>query len=256
MTVVNQPNAVSPVQSASAGGGVKFRLDKVFTTIQALLDDPSGVDYDQDYLLPFVNLAWEKIGNRFSGLGLTYEEDVQVLSSVPAGTTNLSDYQAEGGALEAILVPLRIEWKEVGTVDTEYRKVAQATILPDVDATTEGVRSYEWRKGVIFITPSAIAVDLRVRFKTFSLDFSGGEVTREIIVGARNVLAHKTCEIIMSPGIRNNVPAMQWHREQYENDASEFENLCVKQKNGPHLRIRRMSGRRRGLPRYFARVQP
>lgn len=232
----------------------KFRLNKVISTVQAMLDDPAGLTFDSDYLMPFVNLAWDKISNRFSSLGLTYEEDVEVLNPVTAGTADLSQFQADGGVIAAMLLPTYVEWKRVDDDDTHYAEVKLCGRLPDVNSEAEGHAAYEWRGGVIYLTPSSIDTVVRVRFKTFTVDFS--DPSDQIISGVRNVIAHKIVELVCSPTVRSNPDGMKYHAAEYERDACEFESLCVKQKNAAHLRIGRMSGRTRRSPGIVLRAQP
>jgi hypothetical protein len=223
-----------------------LNVGEVVQAIGALNDDPANQVIDKDYCLPFINLAWMDIAAEFNALGLQYQEEVVVLSAVPAGTSDLSTFQAAGELLESIVLPTLVEWKRTEEEDTQYREVALREKLPDVQTEDQGISAYQWRKGKVIVTPSSIAVDIRVTFKAYSLDFV--DPVTSIIVGAGNLIAYKASEMLNSPKVRNDAAAVAYFAAKFRDAADNFEVLCVKQKNREGFRIGRMHGRRRVQP--------
>lgn len=231
-----------------------LKVGDIVKAIGAYLDDPGNLEFDQSYCLPFINAAWNDLAVKMAGLGLDYEEVVAELSNVPADTADLKAYQAAGELLETMLLPVKIEWKRVGDEDVRYALVDMVREIPDVMPGAEGVSGWEWRGAAIYITPSACAVDLRVRFKAYSVDFV--DPVEGVIVGAGNIIAYSACEIINSPSVRGNAAAMNYFAAKGKDAREEFEALVIKQKNKQKLRIGSMSGRTRRMSRVVLRAQP
>ena len=217
----------------------------------ALLDDPAASTFDKDYLLPFINQAWDDLAISLQALGLDYQEVVTTVA-VPANTTDLSAFQADGQALESLLLPVKIEWKRAADEDIAYKLVDSVAELPDVVQGTEGHRAWEWRTSKIFITPSAIDTIVRIRFKAFSLDFQ--DPIEGFIIGVGNVLAYKVAELVSSPTVQNNAGGVMYFAQKGREAMDNFEVLCVKQKQRLGYRVGRQYGRSLRRQPYIARV--
>jgi hypothetical protein len=189
---------------------------------------------------------------KISVIDTARDEVVAEIANVPAGTADLSAYQAEGQALDSMIVPTKVEWKRVGEDETRYSKVAMVEELPDVQDGTEGIAACEWRGGTIFVTESAIAVDLRIRFKAYSLNFV--DPTDGMMRSAGNIIAYNACELMCSPTVRNNPQGMAYFRQKGQEAKDNFEVLCVKRKQGIVKRFGRLSGRTHRSARYIARA--
>lgn len=171
-------------------------VSTVIKRIQVQLDDPSGKRFDTAYILGFLDQNWEDLMTEFEAYGLTFEDQVLVIQSVPAQTKDLSAYQTTGQALQYMIQPKFLEWKVVGDDDTKYKKIPLVDHLRDQqdESISTGIANYEFRDGVIFISASAVDVDIRVRYQSAPTAFT--DPTNQIIRGTTNVFVYKAASQI------------------------------------------------------------
>ncbi len=190
---------------------------------------------DIDYIQKFIAIRNDDINLRFQSLGLNFDTQVVVLLAVPANTTDLSAYQAEGGLLEQLFSPdstsgdSPIEWRLTGQNDLAWEPVpwvakvidtniATATGVgggfggggmggggfgggggaPTVQSDSAVVASFEWRGGIIFISPCSQIVDLRIR-GDFLPSFADNDAA-PLIKGMTAMLSFWTCELMAKYG--------------------------------------------------------
>lgn len=220
-----------------------LKVGEICQRVAHLADDPGQTTFDQDFVRPFLNQCADDMALELAALGMSYAEVVSVINPVAATTANLSAYQATGQPLESMVVPVYLEWKRVGDDDTRYIEIPQLARVLDVNAATQGNASYEWRNGVIYISPSSIATVIRVRFRAYSLDYV--DPASKVTIGASNVIAYKTLELVHSPTARNNKEAAVFFAGKYREAMDNFEVLLTKLKQGIGYRIQRTSQRNR-----------
>lgn len=168
-------------------------VSTVVARVQLLLED-QGQDWaSTDYVIQYLGIHNEDVESFLENLDLSYDTDVIVLSAVPAGTTDLSLYQQDGGPLDMMVMATALEWRLVGEDDTKWRPVRRKDKVLDVQAVM-GIASYEWRHGLVFISPSVVDVDIRVRAEDLPAVLDSDSST--YIKGLTNVLVYGVAELI------------------------------------------------------------
>ncbi len=218
----------------------------IIRRVQVEFDDRDGSWCDQDYILDFLSIANEDVENELEDLDLSYETNVVVLPAVPAGTTDLSGYQAEGQPLANMVEPTALEWRLVGDTDLNWRPIPSQDKVTDVltptpgqPSATEGIASYEWRGGIIIISPSSVDTDIRVRDEELPAVLNSDST--QYVKGMENVLVYKACIHIAADrggGLAKKVPYFQGL---YDNAFTAVSDKMVKQEQ---VTPRRAAGRR------------
>lgn len=194
----------------------------------------------------FLDIVNEDVENELEDLDLSYETAVILLPDVPAGTTDLSGYQADGKPLANMVEPTALEWRLVGDTDLSWRPVPPQDRVTDVLApsagepsATQGVASYEWRGGVIFISASSVDVDIRVRCEELPAVLNSDST--QYIKGMENVLVYAACEHIAANRGGGLAKLIPWFQKKYEQAFDSIGDRMVKQEQ---VTPRRMAGRR------------
>lgn len=169
-------------------------MAEVVKRTQDLLGDPTGSQFDKGYLESTINQRYDDMIVELDALDLSYEESVVEINPFAANTADLSVQLAAGGSLESLMVPELIEWKLVGQADTEYVEAEKRDKVLDVAPGTEGIASWEWRGGNIYVSKSSADVVLRVRFQAMSTNIV--DATDNVIRGVTNILAYKTAALV------------------------------------------------------------
>lgn len=236
-------------------------VQKVVTRLQSLLKLAYGQDSDYadyDYLANFVAVVNDDIEAELDGLDLHFDVQVVVLLNVPANTTSLAGYQADGQPLMCLLFPNStdgsspIEWRVAGQSDQNWIEVPQVGKVLDTNTApgnsgtvvsdSQSVASFEWRGGIIYISPSSQAVDIRVRGEF--LPTLADNDAAPFVKGLVNVIAYKTGSLVSQLGPENATAASFF--EKGHNDAlSVFEARIGKSKHGQTIRL---GGRRSQYP--------
>ncbi len=137
-------------------------LTTLKTRIRSLVDDPDATYATDAFLLPLVNQKYEELYNRMLSTGAEFERKAVELFGVGPQTRDLSAYGMTGQPLELMVQPLTLEWKLAGLDNTNYRPATLVDKVKDVIA-NQFIEEWEWRTGTIYVTPCALAVDLRIR---------------------------------------------------------------------------------------------
>jgi hypothetical protein len=137
-------------------------LTTVKTRIRSLVDDPDATYATDAFLLPLINQKYEELYNRMLSTGAEFERKVVELFGVAPQTPDLSAYNLAGQPLELMVQPLMLEWKLAGLDSTNYRQATLVDKKKDVIA-DQFIEEWEWRTGIIYLTPCVLAVDLRIR---------------------------------------------------------------------------------------------
>ena len=224
-------------------------VQDVITDIQTLFGDPAGEQIDDNYVLGFVKIQSGIIEARLETLDLSYDTAVVILPSVPANTADLSSYQTTGQPLSEIMVPTTLEWRLPGQDDTFWQEIPRLDKVQDTTTSLvggtsnlDGIQSYEWRAGIIYITPSDEVCDIRVRFEVLPtyLNYNSANY----IPGLRSVLTFGTAVLIRDErGGTDGKTAKRW-QDQYDRTMDDFEDRLVKNEQPIG---RRMAGRRSGM---------
>lgn len=231
------------------------------TRAQTLLGAALGVSSnyaDYDYIIKFIAIRNDDINLRFQSLGLNFDTQVVVLLNVPANTTDLSSYQQTGGALENLFMidssdgTSPLEWRPAGGTDLQWQPVPMVGKVVDTNTATPGnpvasesatVDSFEWRGGIIYISPCSQIVDLRVRG-----DFVPALTDNDaapFIKGILNVLVYWTCETICKYGPGQESNAYLGFKDDASRAEGDFLPILAKAQHSNPLRF---GGRRTQWP--------
>lgn len=221
---------------------MSWTFGQVKARVRNLLDDPQGSYLTDDFIGPLVNEAYEDMNSQLMATQSSYDIGVIELPAIPAGTANLTDQQTGTGPLERMAaMPERIDWKPAGTDPSYYQLVENFAILPD-SSPEEGVAGWEFRSGIIWLTPSSIPVDLRVRG-----EFLAQQLREDTDVLATHprigyVVAYATAALIAA--VRGNTPWAQAYESKAAEGMDEIMGQLVRAEQGQVRRISRQSRRR------------
>lgn len=127
------------------------------------MDDPQGSYLTDSFIVPLINEVYDDANSQLASTQSSYDISVVEVPGIQPGTPNLESLQAPGEILASLTdQPLRIDWKAAGTAAYYYQLVPNYEVLPDVQP-QQGMTGWEFRSEVIWLTPSSIAVDLRIR---------------------------------------------------------------------------------------------
>lgn len=221
-----------------------MNLAEVKSRIRALVDDPDGTYVTDGFLAPLINQKYEEIYNRMLSTGAEFERRVVELANIPALTSDLSAYNLPGRELELMLQPLLLEWKQAGLDPTSYRTAALVDRVKDV-VPGQTLDDWEFRSGVIYITPTSQAVDIRIRG-----DFLFAPLTAETdaIAAAKNLghaVAYGTASLIGT--VRGNQAWTQAYAILQDNAVDDVMQYLARKDQAKVRRVGRIS--RRGGPR-------
>jgi hypothetical protein len=216
-------------------------LSTVKSRIRSLVDDPDASYATDAFLLPLINQKYEELYNRMLSTGAEFERRVIELFNVPAQTTNLSSYALTGQPLELMVQPLQFEWKQAGLAPTNYRA---ASLVDKVEDVIPGqlVDDWEWRAGVIYFTPSTLALDIRIRGDFL---FAALNTDTDVVAVSKNfghALAYGTAALVGA--VRGNQAWAQAYTLLQDNALDDIMQYLTRKDQAKIRRVGRMSGRR------------
>lgn len=220
---------------------MSWTFGQVKARVRNLLDDPQGSYLTDDFIGPLVNEAYEDLNSQLTTTQSSYDINVVELPGIPAGTPNLASEQAGAGPLQRLAaMPERIDWKPAGTDPSYYQLIENFAVLPD-SMPQEGVYGWEYRSGTVWLTPSSIPVDLRVRG-----EFQAQPLTEDTDVLVTHprigyVVAYATASLVAA--VRGNTPWALAYDSKAAEGMDEIMGQLVRSEQGQVHRIRRQSGR-------------
>jgi len=224
-------------------------VEAIVKRVQKLFQDEQAAWCDKGYILGWLEMYNEDLASYLENLDLAYDEQVVVLESVPAQTTDLSSYQLDGGQLGGMVYPISLEWKLTTENNLQFRPVDPVDKEIDTDASLDGqpvqsnlagIASWEWRGSKVFISPSSVAVDIRMRAEMLPDVVNTDSST--YIAGMTNVLAYGIAVMIADTvgGVGNGKLSIKF-ADRHQKALDIIVDRLVKQDQIPH---RRMGGRR------------
>jgi hypothetical protein len=138
-------------------------VNTINATVRALVEDPNGDYADDPYLQPLLTLCYTEISNRLRLCNPDFDEYTVELPNVPAGTPDLSAFQATGQPLAFLIEPIRIEWKLPGQDPTYYAGAEKLNkirdiLIPGISA----IDCWTWTHLTIFLSRFNVNLDIRV----------------------------------------------------------------------------------------------
>lgn len=189
---------------------------------QALMGDPTGRWVSRAFALPFIQQAYADIGKQIkNGSGKNFEAVIEVLN-VPAGTSDLSGYQAYGdytrvpaiqnGPLVGLFDPLRLWTKTAGALPGYYRDAAgPRDTLPFVNppgilpGQYASVVTFAWLGNRLSITPVAGPIDIQVYGRFNPPRLQSDDDVLVLYGDMTDTLAYAACALI---GVERTNPAI------------------------------------------------
>jgi hypothetical protein len=172
-------------------------VNDVIKRVCVLLDDPSGATFSREYLMPFVDQEYDEMDVELERNGMQYIESIAVFT-VPAGTTDLSTYLADGQPLATMKFPKYVKWKLPSQTDEFYQLSAFVQELDEVNPANIGARQWRNANGAIQITPSNQPITLKVYFDTISTNIY--DPVQQVIRGTAHILAPRVGAAVCALG--------------------------------------------------------
>ena len=142
---------------------MSWTLAQVKARVRILLDDPQGSYLTDDFIVPLINEVYADANSQLASTQSSYDINVVEVPGITPGTPYLSAQQSPGQIIGHLMAqPLRIDWKVAGNPPSTYQLVTNYGVLADLQP-QQGMAGWEYRSNVIWLTPSSIAVDLRIR---------------------------------------------------------------------------------------------
>lgn len=204
------------------------------------------------YLTPKINVAYGDILLQLEAdADSSFEEFVRDIPAVPIGTTNLGIYQAsqmpngnQQGPIFGIYSPITVEWKVQGQPDDRYVEAGRTGKLPNVSPAAPIVpyhMQWEWRGGLIFMTPLLYPADFRVRGYFCKTPLSKDSDRLGIHPLVWIPVAYGTSALI---GNERNNATWKTYVDDAQAKTDNIENILVKAEQGTTTRIGRLGGHR------------
>lgn len=236
--------------------GEAITTQDIITRVQNELQDSTGetdTDWsDADYILQKLSTLSDDIGIRLQVLDLNYSTREQILGNVRPNTPDLSAYQGSGQPLSQMILPTSVEWRLAGQNQLDWTTVPQVDKVIDTDQNTgippatvnsadPTVESWEWRGGVLYVSPCSEPIDMRIRFAAtvISLDTN----SQQQIIGLTNIYVYKTCQVIEEARSSGMTGLSQTFEKRYDRACADFEQLSIKSQQSKMIRL---GGRRSG----------
>lgn len=224
-------------------------VEDIVSRVQKLFEDEQAGWCDKGYILGWLQMYNEDLESYLENLDLAYDTQVVVILGVPANTTDLSTYQSASGPLANMMFPIALEWKLTGDNNLQWRPIDPVDKVEDTDSSLDGqpvhsnivgILSYEWRGSIVYISPSSVAVDLRMRAEMLPAVVNTDNAA--YIKGMTNVLAYGISVMIADVrGGAGNAKLSLKFADRHQKALDVLVDRLVKQDQIPH---RRMGGRR------------
>jgi hypothetical protein len=216
-------------------------LTTVKTRIRSLVDDPDATYATDAFLLPLVNQKYEELYNRMLSTGAELERKVVEIFSVAPQAPDLSAYGLTGQPLELMVQPLTLEWKIAGLDSTNYKTATLADKVKDV-IPDQFIDDWEWRAGIIYLTPSTLSVDLRIRGDFLFSSLASDQDVVSITKSFGHALAYGAAALVGA--VRGNQAWMQAYTLLQDSAVDDLMQYLTRKDQGKVRRIGRVSRRR------------
>ena len=169
--------------------------------MQAKCDDTDGTYVTDDVVLGLLPEAYDWIFNKLEIADSQFDQSIVVLPAVPAGTPDLSVYQADGQPLASLLQPRMIRWRIPGQSALYWRR-ADGPLNTPRDMPAGGLPaldSWAWVKYQIALSAFSTALDLEVTGDFIPDALAGPD--SQILLG-KNITRALTCKLSCEVGKR------------------------------------------------------
>jgi len=118
----------------------------------------------------------------------------QAVVNIAANVSNLGYLLANGQALQSMKLPVVVEWKQQGQADTFYAPSSFVDKLDDVAPSNIGAQQWVWQQGMLLVTPSGVAMTLRITFDQLSTNIY--DPAQNVIRGTGHILAARVASFV------------------------------------------------------------
>lgn len=214
-------------------------IQDVVKRTAALLDDPGQTEFDTDYLSPYINQIADAMDVDLEVLGLQYQEQIAIIPlSTP--TSDLSPFMADGQPLAAMKLPNGVDWKLSSQPDTAYVPSVLVGHLPDVTPSSIGAYKFSWRGSVLYVTPSAVPVTVRIYFDAMSATLY--DPADKVVRGVTHVIAYRAAAKVAD--LRGNPNMANSHRRDGDKAWHAFSTLAIMRNQKRSYVVRGQNNRR------------
>jgi hypothetical protein len=216
-------------------------LTTVKTRIRSLVDDPDATYATDAFLLPLINQKYEELYNRMLSTGAEFERKAVEIFSVAPQTPDLSAYGLTGQPLELMVQPLTLEWKMAGLDNTNYKMATLVDKVKDVIA-DQFVDDWEWRAGILYLTPCTLPVDLRIRGDFLFASLASDQDVVSVTKNFGHALAYGAAALVGA--VRGNQAWMQAYTLLQDNTVDDVMQYLTRKDQAKIRRIGRVTRRR------------
>lgn len=241
---VQAPGSPQPTPVPYSGGAVAL----IIKTVSVELKDLGQSWLNSDYICDVLAIMNRSLATEFDDLDLDFDTQVEILPNVPAGTTDLDDYQSAGKPLYSLVLPLVIECRLAGQSQMQWVIVPRVDKVIDTDnnsgetgqavsSSESYIASYEWRGARIILSPANQVMDVRVRFESLPLEIDA-DSPNQPAMGLVNTLAFMTAlDIAASRGGAGASALVVKLTKQLATEKGNFEATQVKAKQSIQIRL-------------------
>lgn len=172
--------------------------------VGALLDDPANTRYSSDYLMPHIDQIYDEMDVDLERLGMEYLEHIAVVN-INSNINDLTYLLADGQPLQSMKLPKEIRWKIQGQPDTSYFPSAYVDELDEVGPDSEGCLQWTFQQGSIQITPSSVALTLKIYFDAVSTNIY--DPAQNVVRGTAHILSTRVAAYVAS--LQNGMGSLQ-----------------------------------------------
>lgn len=223
-------------------------LKDIRARVAALLSDPDQDSLTPAYLTPLTNQVYESQISYLAGTCNPFETKLVTVSNLAIGTADLTNLQRTG-ALLGLVNPLELRWKQAGQPENFYLPLRRFNVLPQfspaqsVSLACSTQAGWEWRGNVVYMTPFAFAVDLRVRGEFSPPPLCKDDDVVQVHPQLGHALAYGTAALAAIE--RGNPEWVQSYGALAQSTLNEIANQMMRQQQRTTFRAGKLNGRRR-----------
>lgn len=224
---------------------------------RTLVGDPDGDWADDEYILPFINIAYTRAINYLMNTCAPFITRKVAVPAVPAGTTDWTPFQVApatgeiaagqtGAPLLGLINPLEIWWKVQFQPENNYCLAKEEKDLPFITPSNYivGQRVYwEWIGNKINTTPLSFIADFLVKGEFLPPALKEDTDYLELDPAMAPALGFATAALIGGSRVAQSY-IVTWQGEA-EKSFDDISARLTRKEQGTSQRVGRMGGRRR-----------
>lgn len=228
-------------------------LSGITTLARALLNDVAGNVYSDQFLLPFVQMAYRRINKALGNIKSStfIKDNVQLI--VPAVVTvdssvqvSISDVTAPPNQLPTdLLVPLKL-WERPNLSGNDFQDMTDLTDEGGLPALPQGNQLvfWEWRGDSLNFIGATQDTQIRIRYQAMSPDVTSA-ASSILLRNGQNTMALLTAAMA---GLSRGSPLSANYKEQGDDALEAMKDAVVQQMQGQVRRRKPYSSRSRLYP--------